>query len=94
MKLKLNELISCCVLLSLLLFNICNFFGIRNLFADYYVGGEITENTSWYLNESPYIVISNVTIRGAGDGESATLIIEPGVVVRFTPHTGMYVGFI
>ncbi len=92
MKLKLNELFSCGVLLSLLLFNIYNFFGVHNLFADFYVGGEITENTTWYLNESPYIVISDVTICGAGSGQTATLIIQPGVQVRFEPNTGIYVG--
>lgn len=92
MRLKLNELLITCLLLSLLLPIFGTFLGSNSLFADYYVGGEITNNTTWYFNESPYIVVSNVTIRGAGSGQTATLIIQPGVQVRFAPHTGIYVG--
>ena len=77
-----------------MLFNICGFglFNVSNIFADFYVGGEITENTTWYLNQSPYIVVSNVIVRGAGSGQTATLIIQPGVQVKFLPNTGLFVG--
>jgi len=43
-----------------------------------YVEGEIAINTTWTLVDSPFILSGNVTIR-----KGATLIIEPGVEVRF-----------
>ncbi len=48
-----------------------------------YVGGTLTENTTWVLTGSPFIVYQGVTIP-----PTITLTIEPGVSVRFT---GTYV---
>ena len=50
------------------------------------VGGYITTNTTWTKANSPYIVISDIIIRGA------TLTVEPGVVVKFSPGTGLQLG--
>ncbi|MBN1597011.1 MAG: right-handed parallel beta-helix repeat-containing protein [Bacteroidales bacterium] len=44
------------------------------------ITGLINENTTWSIVGSPYIIQTNVTV-AAG----VTLIIEPGVVVRFYP---------
>jgi hypothetical protein len=51
------------------------------------VGGSIDENTTWTLENSPVVVTSPVTVI-----ETACLIIEPGVVVRFQPGTGLTIG--
>jgi hypothetical protein len=61
-------------------------------FAETYVGGEITEDTTWTLEGSPYIVTSDVGIYGPTYGSTTTLTIEPGVEVRFESGVGMYVG--
>jgi hypothetical protein len=42
-----------------------------------YVGGIIWENTTWTLENSPYIITDTVQIP-----ENVTLTIEPGVIVR------------
>jgi hypothetical protein len=42
-------------------------------------GGELNENTTWKLAESPYEVSGTVQV-----GDGATLTIEAGVVVKFT----------
>jgi hypothetical protein len=42
------------------------------------VGGIINSNTIWTVEESPYIVISNILV-----AENASLTIQPGVVVKF-----------
>ncbi len=46
-------------------------------FAQTTVSGRINENTIWTESASPYLVTSNITL-----GDSATLTIEPGVVVK------------
>lgn len=45
-------------------------------------GGELNENTTWKLIESPYVVSGPVQIGGG-----ATLTIEAGVVVKFTGNS-------
>jgi len=55
------------------------------------VGGEISEDTIWTLNGSPYYVTSNVSV-----GSEVTLTVEPGVEVRFkkfSDFSGIKVGF-
>jgi methionine-rich copper-binding protein CopC len=65
------------------------------------VSGEITQNTVWTLSGSPYIVTGDVTVRHSSydyahsyraNGRLAALTIEPGVEVRFSPGTGLYIG--
>ena len=51
-----------------------------------YVGGDINTNTVWQKARSPYIVTSTIRVRN-----SATLTIEPGVVVKFSTGTGMII---
>ncbi len=54
------------------------------------VGGYISENTTWTLEGSPYIVISDVIVE-----PNVSLTIEPGVVVRFQSGKNLIVdGFL
>jgi len=63
-------------------------------FAETYVSGAITQDTTWTLAGSPYIVTGDVTVRySTYNSSTATLTIEPGVEVRFEPGTGLYVGY-
>ncbi|WP_172684080.1 fibronectin type III domain-containing protein, partial [Desulfosarcina cetonica] len=58
------------------------------------VSGNITTNTTWTVENSPYVVTGNVTVRDSGsNGNTATLTIEPGVEVRFESGTGLYIGY-
>jgi hypothetical protein len=61
--------------------------------ADTTVGGTISTDTTWDLAGSPYIVTSNITVKGT-DGADAitTLQIEPGVEVRMTLSRQFIVG--
>lgn len=54
--------------------------------ADTYVGGVITTDTTWTAGNSPYIASASVLV-----ANNATLIIEPGVEVRFAPKTALSV---
>jgi len=58
--------------------------GVR---ADTNVGGIIASDTTWTTAGGPYLVTSNLLIVN-----SATLTVEPGVEVRFSPGTGMEIG--
>ncbi len=51
------------------------------------VSGNITEDTTWTLANSPYIVTETVQVL-----EDVTLTIEPGVVVRFNEGIGLNIG--
>ncbi len=55
-----------------------------------YVGGLIDQNTTWTLSGSPYIVQSDITVRGSNS--TVTLTIDPGVVVEFYPGTSLIIG--
>ena len=50
------------------------------------VGGVITDDTTWTLDQSPYEVTSDISVL-----PSATLEIEPGVEVLFADDTGIMV---
>jgi hypothetical protein len=51
--------------------------------SDTTVGGTIATDTTWTLAESPYIVTSNLTVKGTDGADGiTTLTIEPGVEVR------------
>ncbi len=50
------------------------------------VSGTISTNTTWKTVNSPFRVISNITV-AAG----ATLTIEPGVIIQFNDNVGMWV---
>ena len=54
--------------------------------ADTPIGGEITAPLTLTAAGSPYLVTSDLVVRGG-----ATLTIEAGVVVRFAPGTGLLV---
>ncbi len=43
-----------------------------------YIFGEITENTTWTKEDSPYVVTGNITV-----AEGKTLTVEPGAEIRF-----------
>ena len=66
-----------------------------NIYAETFVSGNITQNTTWTLAESPYIITGDLAVRHSEfrDSPTATLTIEPGVVVRFEPGTGLYIGY-
>jgi parallel beta-helix repeat protein len=69
------------------------FFPARGL-AETFVGGNISQNTTWTLAGSPYIVTADVTVRySVKNSSTAILTIEPGAEIRFEPGTGLYIGF-
>ena len=51
------------------------------------VGGNITEDTTWTMANSPYIVTTTVQVH-----EGAKLTIDPGVTIRFKQDTGLTIG--
>lgn len=51
------------------------------------VSGNITEDTTWTLEDSPYIVTSTVQVF-----ENITLTIEPGVVIKFENDGDLVIG--
>ncbi len=62
-----------------------------NVFADTEVSGVISEDTTWTLVNSPYIVTGDVSVYKSSS-EFSTLTIEPGVEIRFNSNCGLYVG--
>jgi dUTPase len=50
------------------------------------VCGDITEDTIWEAEASPYIVNCNVTVK-----PGVTLFIAPGTVVKFARRSGLYI---
>ncbi len=53
-------------------------FPVTAVLGETYVIGSISENTTWSLSKSPYIVVNNIAVE-----EGATLTINPGVQVKF-----------
>ena len=60
----------------ILLIFYCGVFFCSNIYADTYVEGSITSNTTWNLSGSPYILSSGITVY------NSTITIEPGVEVQ------------
>ena len=63
------------------------------------VSGNITTNTVWTVENSPYVVTGDITVYSSTRSpysdtapNQATLTLEPGVEVRFEQGTGLYVG--
>ena len=52
------------------------------------VSGAITNDTAWTANDSPYLVIGDVSV-----GNSATLTVEDGVEVRFQEGLELRIGY-
>lgn len=51
------------------------------------ISGNITENTTWTLENSPYIVTNTVQVL-----EGITLTVEAGVTVKFEDNTSLIIG--
>ena len=81
-------------LFTLLAFLVILFFFPASSLAETFVSGNISQNTTWTLAGSPYIVTADVTVRySVKNSSTAILTIEPGVEIRFEPGTGLYTGF-
>lgn len=67
---------------SYFLFALAIFVGVFSfaprVFASTFVNANITENTTWVLDNSPYVVQNNIRVASA-----ITLTINPGVIVKF-----------
>ncbi|MBS7616771.1 right-handed parallel beta-helix repeat-containing protein [Candidatus Bathyarchaeota archaeon] len=59
---------------------------VNHSYSGTYVGGVICENTTWTLENSPYIVVEDVFVE-----EHVFLTIEPGVTVKFTDGTSLVI---
>jgi hypothetical protein len=61
--------------------------------ADTTVGGTISTDTTWTVADSPYIVTSNITVKGTDGADGiTTLTIEPGVVVKLNSSRYIIIG--
>jgi hypothetical protein len=61
--------------------------------ADTTVGGAIAADTTWALAGSPYIVTSNITVKGTDGADGiTTLTVEPGVEIRMNAYRQIIVG--
>ncbi|MEW6104001.1 MAG: right-handed parallel beta-helix repeat-containing protein, partial [bacterium] len=60
------------------------FMACKPIWAETYVSGTITNNTTWILANSPYVVTDTVTV-----ASDIALTIEPGVTVRFGTETSL-----
>ncbi|MFA5773665.1 MAG: hypothetical protein WC908_03270 [Candidatus Paceibacterota bacterium] len=66
---------------------IANGFFVSTAFASTTIDTDITENTTWMIDESPYLIKNAIHIE-----EGVTLTIEPGVVVKFKAGEYPYSG--
>ncbi|MEW6104374.1 MAG: right-handed parallel beta-helix repeat-containing protein, partial [bacterium] len=60
------------------------FLAFKPIWAETYVSGTITSNTTWALANSPYVATDTVYV-----AEGVILTIEPGVTVRFATETSL-----
>ncbi|MGD9224445.1 MAG: hypothetical protein PVH22_14415, partial [Desulfobacteraceae bacterium] len=61
--------------------------------ADTTVGGAITTDTTWTVADSPYVVTSNISVKGTDGADGiTTLTIEPGVVVKLDRYRYIDIG--
>ncbi|MEW6680554.1 MAG: hypothetical protein AB1297_06045, partial [bacterium] len=56
----------------------------KPIWAETYVSGTITSNTTWTLANSPYVVTDTVTV-----ASDIALTIDPGITVRFATETSL-----
>ena len=92
MRRRLNKHAAALLPLLALLFILHGLSG--RAYAETYVSGNITRNTTWTLAGSPYIVTGNITVRySTYNSATAVLTIEPGAEVRFEPGTGIKIGY-
>jgi RHS repeat-associated protein len=63
------------------------------------VSGSITHDTTWTLDNSPYVVTGDITVHHTGlsyytdtTPKQVTLTMAPGVAVHFEPGTGLVIG--
>lgn len=60
--------------------------GVITVFGQTHVSGTLSDNSIWTVTNAPYIVDSDVTV-----AEDSSLTIKPGVTVKFTTGTSMFV---
>ena len=68
-----------------LIFTILFFAGYDRAFALTYIENDITEDTTWTKENSPYVLYSPIVYPGV------TLTIEPGVVVKVLTNSNLYI---
>jgi len=86
MYFKKNSIIS----LLVLTFVIATF--TTSVYAETQVSGTISTDTTWTIDQSPYIVTSSVYVQHSSTG-TALLTIEAGVEVRFEQTASLYIGW-
>ena len=73
-------------ILKIIFVGIFSIFLLPSVFANTEVSGTISQDTTWTLANSPYIVTNNITFSA-----NYTLTIEPWVVVKFVNSRMIYV---
>ncbi|MBI5208051.1 MAG: hypothetical protein HY934_09740, partial [Candidatus Firestonebacteria bacterium] len=82
-----NNLILRCLFIFLLTYILLP----AKAYASTAVGGRISQDTTWTMSGSPYIVTTTVVVYG-DTINAVTLTIEPGVEMRFSNGTGIQIG--
>jgi hypothetical protein len=60
----------------------------QNVKADTFVDTDITSDTTWTLNNSPYIITSAIRV-GTWNNGNVALTIEPGVTIKFAAGSSL-----
>src|SRR5262245_5543721 len=58
----------------------------EGIYAQTYISGFISANTTWTVAGSPYIVTANALV-----SQNYTLTIQPGVTVKFNTHCALQI---